>query len=106
VQTYIEVPFMLEDKRCYPDGLIRVSRGQKTWTALVEVKTGTNELEATQLENYLDIARDNGFDVLITISNEIPLAAGQHPTKLDKRKLRKVALRHYSRSQVFAEAVM
>jgi hypothetical protein len=106
VETYIEVPFMLGDKRVYPDGLIRVSRGQKSWTALVEVKTGTNELEAQQLENYLDIAREQGFDALITISNEIPPAAGQHPTKLDKRKLRKVALHHYSWSHVLAEAVM
>jgi hypothetical protein len=106
VQTFIEVPFLLGDKRCYPDGLIRVTRGQKSWTALVEVKTGTNQLEAEQLENYLDIARENGFDALLTISNEIPPIAGQHPTKLDKRKLRKVALFHLPWSQILAEAVM
>jgi hypothetical protein len=106
VETYIEVPFLLGDKRCYPDGLIRVTRGSKSWTALVEVKTGTNELEATQLENYLDIAREHNFDGLITISNEIPPAAGQHPTKIDKRKLRKVAVHHFSWSQILAEAVM
>src|SRR3954471_14903877 len=62
VETYIEVPFMLGEKRCYPDGLIRVSRGSRTWTALVEVKTGRNELQTEQLENYLDIARCEGFD--------------------------------------------
>jgi hypothetical protein len=106
VQSFIEVPFMLGEKRLYPDGLIRVSRGQKTWTALVEVKTGTNDLEPTQLENYLDIAREQGFEALITISNQIPPAAGQHPTVVDKRKLKKVALHHYSWSQVLAEAVM
>ena len=97
---------MLGEKRCYPDGLIRVSRGQRTWTALVEVKTGTNELAVEQLENYLDIARDNGFDALITISNEIPPSAGLHPTKVDKRKLRKVAMYHLSWSQILAEAVV
>src|SRR4051795_11096454 len=106
VLTFIEVPFLLGDKRCYPDGLIRVTRGQKSWTALVEVKTGTNQLEAEQLENYLDIARENGFDALLTVSNEIPPIAGQHPTKLDKRKLRKVALFHLPWSQILAEAVM
>lgn len=26
-ETFIEVPFLLGDKKCYPDGLIRVSRG-------------------------------------------------------------------------------
>jgi hypothetical protein len=106
IECFIEVPFMLGEKRVYPDGLIRVCRGQRTWTALVEVKTGTNELQAEQLENYLDVAKAEGFDALITISNEIPPAAGQHPTALDKRKLKKVALHHWSWSQVLAEAVM
>jgi hypothetical protein len=106
VETYIEVPFELGDKRCYPDGLIRVSRGARSWTALVEVKTGKNELEVQQLENYLDIAREHGFDALITISNEMPPVAGQHPTKVDKRKLRKVALHHWSWTYLLSTAVM
>ncbi len=105
-ECYIEVPFILGDRRLYPDGLIRVSRGAKAWTALVEVKTGQNPLATEQLENYLDIARENGFDAVITISNEIPSVAGQHPTKVDKRKLRKVSLHHISWSQVLAEAVL
>ena len=106
IETYIEVPFLLGDKKLYPDGLIRVSRGSRSWTALVEVKTGPNRLATEQLENYLDIAREQGFDAVITISNEIPAVAGQHPTKVDKRKLRKVALHHLAWSQVLAEAVM
>jgi hypothetical protein len=106
LSCYIEVPFMLGDKRVYPDGLIRVQRGTKTWTALVEVKTGPNQLQTEQLENYLDVARDEGYDALITISNEIPAIAGQHPTKVDKRKLKKVTLHHVSWSQVLAEAVL
>jgi len=106
LECFIEVPFMLGEKRLYPDGLIRVTRGSRSWTALVEVKTGSNCLQVEQLENYLDIAREQGFDAVITISNEIPAIAGQHPTRVDKRKLRKVALHHVSWSQVLAEAVM
>lgn len=106
VETYIEVPFALREKRLYPDGLIRVSRGGRSWTALVEVKTGSNALQVEQLENYLDIAKEQGFDAVLTISNEIPAVAGQHPTKVDKRKLRKVELHHLSWTQVLAEAVM
>jgi hypothetical protein len=106
IECYIEVPFLLGERKLYPDGLIRVSRGAKSWTALVEVKTGSNVLATEQLENYLDIAREQGFDAVITISNEIPAVAGQHPTKVDKRKLRKVELHHLSWSQVLAEAVM
>lgn len=106
VQTFVEVPFELAERRLFPDGLIRVSRGHKTWTALVEVKTGANQLAAEQLENYLDIAREQGFNAVITISNEIPAVPGQHPTKVDKRKLKKVDLHHWSWTQVLAEAVM
>jgi hypothetical protein len=84
LDCFIEVPFKLGEKRLYPDGLIRVSRGAKSWTALVEVKTGPNQLATEQLENYLDVARENGFEAVITISNEIPAVAGQHPTKVDK----------------------
>ena len=106
VETYIEVPFVAGDKKCYPDGLIRVTRGARSWTALVEVKTGRNELAAEQLETYLDVAREQGFDALITISNQIPAAAGQHPTKVDKRKLRKVDLHHWSWTYLLSTAVM
>jgi len=106
IDTYIEVPFDLGERRVFPDGLIRVTRGQRSWTALVEVKTGSNQLEAEQLECYLDVAREHGFDALITVSNQIPAMAGTHPTALDKRKLRKVALHHFSWTQLLTEAVM
>ena len=106
LQTYVEVPFILGERKLFPDGLIRASRGQKSWTALVEVKTGDNALVTEQIENYLDIARGEAFDAVITISNEIPPVAGQHPTAVDKRKLRKVALHHLSWTKVLSEAVM
>ncbi len=106
VETYIEVPFELGDRRLYPDGLVRVARGQRSWTALVEVKTGTNELGTEQLEAYLDIAREHGFDAVVTISNQVPAVRGQHPTVVDRRKLRKVALHHMPWVEVLAEAVM
>ncbi|MGL5864921.1 MAG: hypothetical protein ACRCYX_03485 [Dermatophilaceae bacterium] len=106
IECYIEVPFMLGDQRVFPDGLIRVSRGGRSWTTLVEVKTGSNCLSTEQLENYLDVAREQGFDALLTISNEIPAIAGHHPTTVDKRKLKKVELHHLAWSQVLAEAVL
>ncbi|MFL6061473.1 MAG: hypothetical protein ACJ72E_09595 [Marmoricola sp.] len=105
-ETYIEVPFPLGEKNFRPDGLIRVTRAGKPWTALVEVKTGRNLLTTEQVEAYLDIAREQGFNAVITISNEIPAIAGQHPTKLDKRKLKKVEVHHWSWSYILATAVM
>lgn len=106
LESYIEVPFDLGGKRVYPDGLIRVSRGQKVWTALVEVKTGKNGLATEQLEAYLDVAKEQGFDALLTISNEIPPTPTQHPTRVDKRKLRKVAMHHWSWSLLLSTAVV
>lgn len=106
METFIEVPFLLGEQKVFPDGLIRVKRGSKIWTALVEVKTGTNVLKTEQLENYLDVAREQGFNALLTISNEIPSAQGLHPTVVDKRKLKKVALHHLSWSEVLTHAVM
>ena len=53
----------------------------------MEVKTGANKLASDQLENYLDIARQEGFDAVVTISNEIPAIAGQHPTKVPDHRI-------------------
>jgi hypothetical protein len=106
LDTFIEVPFAIGERKVFPDGLIRAKRGQKQWTALVEVKTGDNALATDQLEDYLDVAREHGFDALITISNEIPASVGLHPTAVDKRKLRKVAIHHWSWSEVLTHAVM
>ncbi|RLP98366.1 stress response protein [Micromonospora sp. CV4] len=106
VQTFIEVPFKLGNQQLFPDGLIRVSRGQRQWTALVEVKTGSNQLQTEQLEAYLDVAREHGFDALITISNEIAAMAGQHPTVIDRRKLKKVTLFHLPWTEILTQAVI
>ena len=104
IDTFIEVPFELDGKTFYPDGVIRVSRGQRQWTALVEVKTANNQLKPEQVEAYLDVAKNQGFDALVTISNEIPPAPGVHPTTVDKRKLRKVQLHHVPWIEVLAES--
>lgn len=107
IECFIEVPFDLDGREVRPDGLIRVTRGTRAWTALVEVKTGKNELVAPQLEAYLDIARANKFDALITISNEIAPNPLVHPTiGVDKRKLRGVALHHLSWSFILSQAVI
>ena len=106
IATYIEVPFRLGDRTVRPDGLIRVTRGKQVWTALVEVKTGRNELQPAQLTDYIDVARENGVEVVLTISNQLATTPGEHPTAVDKKKLRKVSLRHLSWSQIHTEAVI
>lgn len=105
LETFIEVPFASGERTVYPDGLLQTSRGSRTWTCLVEVKTGSAELEREQVETYLDVARENGFDCVLTVSNQIAPAQDVHPVEVDKRKLKKVGLRHLSWAEVLTIAV-
>lgn len=106
VTTFIEVPFEVGDRQVRPDGVIRVTRGKVSWTALVEVKTGRNDLRANQVEDYLELARQRGFNAVLTISNQLLAAPGQHATVVDPKKLRRVSLVHLSWSQIHTEAVI
>jgi len=107
LEAFIETPFELSDGRnVRPDGLIRAVRGKRSWTALIEVKTGSNELKQDQVEAYLDLAKERSFDCVITISNQIAKIPGKHPVSVDKRKIKKVALFHLSWSRILTEAVL
>lgn len=99
VRCYTEVPFKLGTGKnaSRPDGLVQVSYGKSTWTALVEVKTGTATLDADQINGYWDIAREQNFDAVVTISNEIAPSKDAHPTEgLKVRTNSKVKIHHYS----------
>jgi len=109
VETFIETTFNTKSgKKVRPDGLIRVTYGkQEPWVALVEVKTGKSKLSADQIESYLAVAKAEGFDCVITISNEIAPSPGLHPTAGVKvRANSKVALHHLSWTKLLTDAVM
>jgi hypothetical protein len=106
LETYLEVQFPRGEGVVIPDGVIRVARGQRLWTALLETKTGSGQLRRDQVENYLDVARQQGFDAVVTLSNELAPSAGEHPVTVDRRKLAKVALFHLSWAEVLHEAQM
>ena len=89
-----------------PDGALVVTRGGKSWSALVEVKTGTAPILEEQVNRYLDLARDNGFDCVITISNDIVAAATEVPYSYDRRKTKKVSLYHVSWWRILTKAVL
>lgn len=104
--AFIEVPFALDGKKYRPDGLIQITRAHTPWTALVEVKTGHNRLDPAQITAYLDIARQEKYDVVLTISSEIATTPGVHPVSVDKSKLKKVRLEHLSWGQIHTEALL
>jgi hypothetical protein len=79
-----------------PDGLIVVETGKTTWTALVEAKIGKAELDADQVSRYLEAAKANGIDAVITISNQFVARADVSPLSLPKNTLKKAGLFHWS----------
>lgn len=105
-QSYIECEFPQNGKTCRPDGVIRIRRGEKVWTALVEVKTRKAVLDRGQVEQYLDVASANGFDAVITISPQLADIPGGHPLFVDKKLTKKVPLHHLSWSEIHTEALI
>lgn len=107
ISTFTEVPLEGADgKVLRPDGAIVVERGKTAWRCLVEVKTGNAPLKVDQVSNYLDLAREHDFDAVLTISNQISGGPDDVPIAVDRRKLRRVELRHLSWWRILTEAVM
>lgn len=107
VKTYTEVRLKDVDGRTHiPDGAVVVKRGKSNWCALIEVKTGSSALQTDQVERYLDMARANGFDAVLTISNRISTSRTDRVVQVDKRKLKSVDLFHISWWRILTIAVM
>lgn len=106
IEAFIEVPLELEGRACRPDGIITVSRGQKSWGALVECKTGHQDIDPAQVDLYLDLARALEFDAVITISNQFVTMSEPLPVEVDRRKLRKHAVHHFSWVRILTEAIV
>src|SRR4051812_37975300 len=107
IETHAEVRFKdAAGKTVIPDGAIVCRRGQKSWTCLVEVKTSGAPLKSDQMNAYLDVARDNGFDGVLTISNQITASSAESPVAVDGRKLKRTALWHFSWWRVMTEAIV
>jgi stress response protein SCP2 len=106
VETFLEVSFPLGEQRVIPDGVIRIGRGDRVWTALVEVKTAEATLHREQLESYLRVAKRRKYDVVLTISNEVSTDPGIHPVPVAVGLTTAVALVHLSWSEVMHEIRM
>lgn len=106
VEAWTEVQFGHNGKRIRPDGMIRVTYGRSSWTALLEVKTGDATLDADQLNAYWDVARGEKFDDVVTVSNEIAPNADTHPTAgLRVRSNSPVQVTHLSWTAILTTAV-
>ncbi|WP_181139808.1 TerD family protein [Streptomyces sp. Ru71] len=107
METFTEVSLPHGDTPRRPDGVIRVERAGKLWTALVETKTNGNPLKAEQVQAYMDIAARRGYEAVITLSNDVALEGTPLvDVKIDGRRKHKVALWHLSWAEVAHQAQM
>jgi len=105
-QVWVEPVFKSakNDNKERPDALIVVDNGRREWRALVEAKTKGADLDAGQIERYLDIAKAHEVDAVVTISNQFVATQTQSPCDINWKKLKKVSLFHWSWSYLKTEA--
>ena len=107
LETYVEVSLADGNSGTVrPDGVIVAEHGSTRWTALVEVKTGTNQTSDEQILSYVDAAIREGFDGVLIIDNNILGGAGDVPVSVPKSKLRKVAVWQLSWWRIVTEAIL
>jgi hypothetical protein len=56
------------------------------------------------MEMYLDLARYVGIDAVLSISNHFTSRSSDYPIPIDRKKLRRVAIHHWSWVRVLTEA--
>ena len=107
IKSFIEIPFKVNGRSIRPDGIIAVTgRGGKTWSVVVETKVGAASVEPDQIDTYLDLAKELNFNGVLSISNQFVTSSSEYPVEVNKRKLRKLSLRHWSWVNVLTEAVV
>jgi len=108
IEAYTEVVLKKGDEKqsVRPDGLIIVTTGAKTWSALVEAKVGNNDLTPAQVEAYLALARLNNVDALITLSNQFASLPTHHPLNMNASAKKRVELFHWSWMYVVTQSTL
>ncbi|MEU1073843.1 MULTISPECIES: TerD family protein [unclassified Streptomyces] len=107
METFTEVSLPHGESPKRPDGILRVERAGKLWTALVETKTNGNALKPEQIQDYMDIASRRGYEAVITLSNDVALEGSPLvDVKVDGRRKHKVTLWHLSWAEVTQQAQM
>ena len=98
VECYTEVvpKKLATDSRDRPDGLVVLRVGSRRWAAFVEAKIGNSELEADQIERYRNLAKENGVDCVITISNQFATVPTIHPLEEVRKSRSKIPVIHWS----------
>lgn len=98
ITTYTEIVLAKREAggKDRPDGLIVLSVGAREWRALVEAKIATADLNVEQIERYRHLARDNGLDCVITISNQFATSPTAHPLDGVRKSRSRIPVIHWS----------
>ena len=105
LSSYTEIPFKSAEAggaELRPDGVIVAERGKTRWMAFVEVKVGAADLDQQQIDKYHRLARNEGANALITVSNQPARPDGTPPLTIDRR--RNVPVMHFSWERLLSEA--
>jgi hypothetical protein len=108
VECFTEVVFKKAPggAKIRPDGLLIVNLGKRSWSALIEAKIGRSQVDPEQIANYCQLAKLNGIDAVITLSNQFAALPTHHPIKPTRKITRGVALRHWSWMHVLTQATL
>lgn len=106
ISCFTEVSFRGMKPSSRPDGLIVVESTRGTWAALVESKIGSSEVTEDQLTDYIDVAKAQGFDAVITISNQFAGDPSHHFLSLSKSKRKGIGLFHFSWLAITSKALL
>jgi len=87
-----------------PDGLIVVRTGSREWRALVEAKIGASDLDGDQIEKYRQLAKDNGIDCVVSVSNQFATTPALHPLAEVNKSRSKIPVFHWSWMYILTEA--
>ena len=89
-----------------PDGLIRVSKRNTHWTALLEAKIDAVEIDEAQIHRYAEAAKRLGVDAIITLSNQFVPLPTHIPYTVPKRLSNKVQFFHLSWVSILTHAAL
>lgn len=101
LEVWTEVVFASEGKKDQkskdrPDGLLVLKTGKREWRALIEAKVRNDDIGEEQLSRYVQQAKSQGIDAVITITNQFAALPTHHPVQLPRNKTKNVDIFHWS----------
>lgn len=93
--TEVNLTKGIDSKNDRPDGYLYI-KNRNEWSALIEAKVGNTKLDESQVCRYLELAKRNNINAVITISNEFSPRVDQSPINAPKKLSNRVKLYHFS----------